>query len=85
MSQDEGYKALKIARQALLNNEKSWLARSKLRLRLFLMGRIRPMKLDDVVALISWVFVSQTVFILVSTTTFVSILLFLANTLSFQG
>jgi distribution and morphology protein 31 len=42
------------------------------------------MKMDDIIALFSWIFVSNSVFILVGTTTFCSILLFLANTLSFQ-
>ena len=42
------------------------------------------MKMDDLMALISLGFVGQGVFILVGTTTFASILLFLANTLSFQ-
>jgi distribution and morphology protein 31 len=49
------------------------------------MGQIRPMKVDDVMALVSWIFVSQAAFVLVGTTSFVSIVLFLANTLSFQG
>jgi mitochondrial distribution and morphology protein 31 len=82
---EEGYKALRVARQALLNNVEGWLPRQKLRMRLLFMGQIRPMKFDDRLALFSWIFVSQSVFVLVGTTTFVSIGLFLANTLSFQG
>lgn len=84
LTPQEGQAALRMARSAILNNVEGWLPRQRLRLRLFLMGQVRPMKIDDAMALISWVFVSQTVFVLVGTTSFVSIVLFLANTLSFQ-
>ena len=40
---------------------------------------------DEFVALFSWIFLSQGVFILVGTTTFASLLLFTANSLRFQG
>jgi distribution and morphology protein 31 len=85
LSPEEGQKALRLARQALLNNVEGWWPRQKLRMRLFFMGQVRPMRFDDALALFSWVFVSQSVFILVGTTSFVSVVLFLANTLSFQG
>lgn len=49
------------------------------------MGQIRPMKVDDVMALVSWVFVGHIGFILAGTTTFVSVMLFLMNSFSFEG
>lgn len=45
----------------------------------------RPWSSDDFVALFSWIFVGNTLFILAGTTTFISILLAISNGLSFQG
>ncbi|KXN71359.1 mitochondrial distribution and morphology protein family 31/32 [Conidiobolus coronatus NRRL 28638] len=44
----------------------------------------RPWTLDDIMAIFSWIFLSQTMFILAGTTTFVSLLLALGNSLQFQ-
>ena len=41
-------------------------------------------KTDDILAVFSWIFVSHSLFLLLGTTTFVSTLLFLSNSLSFQ-
>lgn len=49
-----------------------------------LMGQIRPMKVDDVAALVSWIFVGHLGFILIGTTTFVSVVLLLVNSFSFE-
>ncbi|RKP27063.1 mitochondrial distribution and morphology protein family 31/32, partial [Syncephalis pseudoplumigaleata] len=49
-----------------------------------LMKRHRPWSVDDVLALFSWIFMSNAAFILVGTTTFASLLLALANSLQFQ-
>jgi len=71
-------------RQLLANVENFW-ARQRLRFKLLLMGRVRPWKIDDFLALFSWLFVGNTVFILAGTTTFTSLILALANSLQFQG
>jgi distribution and morphology protein 31 len=44
----------------------------------------RSWKADDFLALFSWIFFGNTVFVLLSTTTFFSVLLFLSNSLQFQ-
>ncbi|KAI8899545.1 mitochondrial distribution and morphology protein family 31/32 [Globomyces pollinis-pini] len=84
LTPEEGQAALKRARQALLNNVEGFIPRQRLRLRLFLMGQIRPLRLDDVMAITSWVFLGHSLFVLVGTTTFFSVMLFLANSLSVQ-
>ena len=85
LTPEQGQQALRQARHALQRNMEGFWPRQKLKLRLFLMGQVRPIKFDDAMALVSWIFVSQSVFILVGTTSFVSVLLVLSNTLSFQG
>ena len=58
----------------------------KLRIRLLLMGQqYRPWKVDDVLAVFSWVSFGTTFFILVATTTAVSLLLVAANSIKVQG
>jgi hypothetical protein len=59
----------------------------KVLLRKFLKGRNfnRKWKFDDVLALFSWIFVGNAFLILAGTTTFFSVLLWLANSLQFQG
>lgn len=85
LTPEQGQQTLRQARHALQRNMEGFWPRQKLKLRLFLMGQVRPIKFDDAMALVSWIFVSQSVFILVGTTSFVSVLLVLSNTLSFQG
>lgn len=43
------------------------------------------MRFDDFLALFSWLFVGNTLFVLVGTTTFLSVVVVVANSLSFQG
>jgi hypothetical protein len=50
-----------------------------------LMRQRRRWTLDDVFAMLSWLFVSQTLFIVLGTTTFCSLILFVINSLRFQG
>jgi distribution and morphology protein 31 len=46
---------------------------------------MRPWTLNDIGAVFSWVFLGQTVWLLVGTTSFVSLILWTANSLQFQG
>lgn len=84
LTPQEAARALRLARMALINSVDGFLDRNILRLRLFLMGQVRPMRTDDILALFSWIFVGNTLFILVGTTTFLSVMLVLANSFSFQ-
>ncbi|KAI8065264.1 mitochondrial distribution and morphology protein family 31/32 [Gongronella butleri] len=49
------------------------------------MRQMRPWTLNDITALFSWLFLGHTVWLLVGTTSFVSLILWLANSLQFQG
>ena len=51
----------------------------------FFLKRFRPWRADDFVALFSWIFLGHTLFFILGTTAFVSSLLFLADSLQFQG
>ncbi|KAJ3305953.1 Mitochondrial distribution and morphology protein 31, mitochondrial precursor [Kappamyces sp. JEL0829] len=73
-----------MAREAIINNEHNWWKRQRLRIRLLFMGQIRPMKVDDIMALVSWTIVGNIGFVLAGTTTAVSIMLFLVNSFSFE-
>lgn len=54
----------------------------RLKLKVAFLGKyVRPMKLDDLLALFSWIFFGHTVFFLVGTTTFVSLVLLISNVL----
>ncbi|KAI8816063.1 mitochondrial distribution and morphology protein family 31/32 [Fimicolochytrium jonesii] len=75
----------RVARALLLDNVSGFWPRLRLRIKLFLMGGQRPWRADDVFALFSWIFMGHTVFLLVGTTTFLSILLGVANSLQFQA
>ncbi|RKP04347.1 hypothetical protein CXG81DRAFT_655, partial [Caulochytrium protostelioides] len=76
--------AFQHAREALRVHMPSFWHRLGVRLKLVLMGRPRPWKVDDVLALFSWIFVGHALFLLIGTTTFVSLVLFVANSLHFQ-
>jgi distribution and morphology protein 31 len=84
LTPQQGRLALRVARQAIINNEHNFLARQRLRIRLLFMGQIRPMKIDDVMALVSWTIVGHIGFVLAGTTTAVSIMLFFVNSFSFE-
>ncbi|KAI8922532.1 mitochondrial distribution and morphology protein family 31/32 [Powellomyces hirtus] len=75
----------RVARAELLDNVGGFWPRLRLRIRLFLMGSQRPWRADDVFALFSWIFMGHTLFLLVGTTTFLSLLLGVANSLQFQA
>ena len=49
------------------------------------LGRFRPWTMDHFVATFSWLVVGNALFFVVGTTTFVSLVLWVANTLQFQG
>ncbi|KAJ1656967.1 Mitochondrial distribution and morphology protein 31, mitochondrial precursor [Dispira simplex] len=71
-------------KQVLLEKTPGRLARARIHVRFVLMRSFRPWTVDDILGIFSWVFLSNTVFILVGTTTFVSIMLAIANGLSFE-
>ncbi|KAJ3283391.1 Mitochondrial distribution and morphology protein 31, mitochondrial precursor [Borealophlyctis nickersoniae] len=77
-------KAFLAARRALVAQVQGFWPRLRLRVRLFLTGQVRPWKMDDILALGSWIFVGHTVFILAGTTTFVSLVIAVINSLQFQ-
>ncbi|TPX71395.1 hypothetical protein SpCBS45565_g01096 [Spizellomyces sp. 'palustris'] len=75
----------RVARAELLDNVGGFWPRLRLRIRLFLMGSMRPWRADDVFAMFSWIFMGHTLFLLVGTTTFLSMLIGVANSLQFQA
>ncbi|KAF9157915.1 Mitochondrial distribution and morphology protein 31, mitochondrial precursor [Actinomortierella ambigua] len=75
----------RVERAKLLSDAPNWLARMKLRLKLLLMRQIRPWRVDDFIAVFSWAFLANVMFVLLGTTTFVSLVLAALNSLQFQG
>ncbi|KAI9093037.1 mitochondrial distribution and morphology proteins-domain-containing protein [Phlyctochytrium arcticum] len=75
----------RVARAHLLDTVSGFWPRLRLRIRLFLMGSMRPWRADDIFAMFSWIFVGHTLFLLIGTTTFLSILIGVANSLQFQA
>lgn len=69
----------------LLAQARGFFERLKIRIKYPLMRQIRPWTLNDATALFSWLFLGHTVWLLAGTTSFVSIILWLANSLQFQG
>ena len=68
-----------------LQSAQSRLGRVKVHLSYFLMGTSpRSFKLDDILALISWFLFSHTLFVLLFTTTFFSLLIFVLKSLDFD-
>ncbi|KAJ3316653.1 Mitochondrial distribution and morphology protein 31, mitochondrial precursor [Blyttiomyces sp. JEL0837] len=66
-------------------NERGFWAKFRIWIKLFLMGQThRPWKIDDVLAVFSWVGVGTSFFLLLATTTAVSILLAAANSIRVQ-
>lgn len=59
--------------------------RFRVRVRFILMRSMRPWTLNDIGAVFSWLFLGQTLWLLVGTTSFVSLILWTANSLQFQG
>lgn len=50
----------------------------------FLMNRFQPWTMDSFFAMFSWVLIGNVIFVLIGTTTFVSLVVWVANTLQFQ-
>ncbi|CAG8653528.1 6117_t:CDS:2, partial [Ambispora leptoticha] len=71
-------------KEELLANANGFFDRIMIRIKLLLMRQVRPFTMEDIMALFSWVFVGNTLFIVIGTTTFVSLILATANTLQFQ-
>lgn len=69
----------------LLAQTRTFLERLKVRIKWPLMRQMRPWTLNDATALFSWLFLGHTVWLLVGTTSFVSLILWFANSLQFQG
>jgi hypothetical protein len=70
----------------MISNVQGFWPRMQMRTRLLLMGRHRrPWKMDDVLAVFSWVSVGTSFFILAGTTTAVSLLVAAANSIRVQG
>ncbi|RKP13817.1 mitochondrial distribution and morphology protein family 31/32, partial [Piptocephalis cylindrospora] len=68
----------------LLQEAQNGFERLRIHIKYALMRPIRPWTVDDVLALFSWAFGGTTLFILIGTTTFTSLILALANSLQFQ-
>lgn len=73
------------SKEELLAQARGFFERLKIRIKYPLMRQIRPWTLNDVTALFSWLFLGHTVWLLLGTTSFVSLILWLANSLQFQG
>lgn len=74
-----------VTKAELLSQARGFLERLKIRIKYPLMRQIRPWTLNDATALFSWLFLGHTVWLLVGTTSFVSLILWTANSLQFQG
>ncbi|PVU91229.1 hypothetical protein BB559_004219 [Furculomyces boomerangus] len=77
----------KATKSQVLMNSKGVVDRLYIHFQFFLKGTStsRPWTLDDVMALGSWILMSQAVWILIGTTTFVSVVLFILNQLKFDA
>ncbi|KAJ1987306.1 Mitochondrial distribution and morphology protein 31, mitochondrial precursor [Dimargaris cristalligena] len=69
---------------ALLRQAPNRWARARIHIRYALTRSFRPWTVDDMLGIFSWIFLSNTLFILIGTTTFFSLLLAIANGLSFE-
>ncbi|KAI9596486.1 mitochondrial distribution and morphology protein family 31/32 [Syncephalis fuscata] len=72
------------SRRDMLKDVHGFFPRAYAHIKYTLMKRHRPWSADDILALFSWIFMSNAAFILVGTTTFASLLLALANSLQIQ-
>ncbi|KAF7730813.1 Mitochondrial distribution and morphology protein 31, mitochondrial precursor [Apophysomyces ossiformis] len=72
------------SKDELLAQARGFLDRLKVRIKYPLMRQMRPWTLNDLTALFSWLFLGHTVWLLVGTTSFVSLILWTANSLQFQ-
>jgi distribution and morphology protein 31 len=60
-------------------------SRTKVRFKWFSIRSVRPYNMDDISAFVSWVLVGHVIWIILGTTTFFSIAIFLVNTVFAQG
>lgn len=72
------------SKEELLAQARGFFERLKIRIKYPLMRQIRPWTLNDATALFSWLFLGHTVWLLAGTTSFVSIVLWIFNSLQFQ-
>ncbi|KAG0180561.1 Mitochondrial distribution and morphology protein 31, mitochondrial precursor [Apophysomyces sp. BC1034] len=72
------------SKDELLAQARGFLERLKVRIKYPLMRQMRPWTLNDMTALFSWLFLGHTVWLLVGTTSFFSLILWTANSLQFQ-
>lgn len=72
------------SKEELMAQARGFIERWKIRIKYPLMRQMRPWTLNDVTALFSWLFLGQTLWLLVGTTSFVSLILWTANSLQFQ-
>ncbi|KAJ1984907.1 Mitochondrial distribution and morphology protein 31, mitochondrial precursor [Dimargaris verticillata] len=72
-------------KQRLLRTAPNRFARLRVHARYVLLRSFnRPFTLDEILGIFSWIFLSNTIFILIGTTTFVSLVLAIAHGLSFE-
>lgn len=70
----------------LLAEARGFLERCKIRIKYPLMRQMRPWTLNDITAMFSWLFLGQSLWLLVGTTSFFSLVLWLGgNSRQFQG
>jgi hypothetical protein len=69
----------------LLMQARGFLQRLKIRIKYPLMKQMRPFTLNDITALFSWIFLGHTAWLLLGTTSFISLALWAANSLQFEG
>lgn len=70
----------RLKKKIFLNEANSFYKKFILNIKWYLIKENRPFSYDEISALFSWFLVSQMIWIILSTTTFVSIILFLLNT-----
>lgn len=78
------YKRRLSERNKLLKETDNILSRLKIRIRWFLKRSTNPFNTDDIGALISWILVSHVLVFIIWTTTFVSLIIYLMNTVLAQ-
>ncbi|KAJ1930537.1 Mitochondrial distribution and morphology protein 31, mitochondrial precursor [Tieghemiomyces parasiticus] len=71
-------------KRALLQHADTRWARWRIHIRYALTRGFRPWTVDDILGIFSWIFVSNALFVLIGTTTFFSLVLAIANGLSFE-
>lgn len=69
----------------LLVHARGAIQRMKIRIKYPLMKQMRPFNLNDITALFSWVFVGHTIWLIVGTTSFISLVIWTGNSFQFQG